>query len=72
VPGERAHAPKNPNPACSKAPDLIRWSVQELRRIAVRLAQRRIQPAYVIAWSVWRRTHQAAAQRSHLKRKTQL
>jgi hypothetical protein len=49
VPGERAHAPKNPDPARSKAPDLIRWSVQELRRIAVRLVQRRIQPADVIA-----------------------
>jgi hypothetical protein len=72
VPGERAHAPKNPDPARSQAPDLIRWSVQELRRIAVRLTQRRIQPAYVIAWSVWRRAHQAAAQRSHLKQKMQL
>ena len=51
---------------------LIRWSVQELRRITMRLAQRRIQPAHVIAWSVWRRAHQAAAQRSHLKRRTQL
>jgi hypothetical protein len=38
----------------------------------VRLAQRRIRPARVIAWSLWRRAHQAAAQRSHLKRKTQL
>jgi hypothetical protein len=54
------------------APDLIRWSVQEIRRIATRLAQRRIQPAHVIAWSLWRRAHQAAAQRSHLKRKMQL
>jgi hypothetical protein len=45
-------------------PDLIRWSVQEIRRIANRLAQRRIQPAHVIAWSLWRRAHQAAAQRS--------
>jgi hypothetical protein len=72
VPGECAHAPKNPDPARSEAPDLIRWSVQELRRIAIRIAQRRIQPAYVIAWSVWRRAHQADALRSHLKRKTQL
>jgi hypothetical protein len=38
VPGERAHAGKNPDPARSKAPDLIRWSVQELRRITGRLA----------------------------------
>jgi len=42
--------------------------VQEIRCIATRLAQRRIQPAYVIAWSLWRRAHQAFAQRSHLKR----
>jgi hypothetical protein len=70
--GERRTAPKNPDPAHPNAPDLIRWSVQEIRRVAVRLAQRRIQPAQVIAWSCWRRAHQAAAQRSHLKRKLQL
>ncbi len=44
------------------------WSVQEIRRIAVRLAQRRIQPAHVIAWSLWRRAHQAAAD-AYLKRR---
>ncbi len=42
-------------------PPLIRWSVQEIRRIAVRLARRRIQPANIIAWSLWRRAHQASA-----------
>jgi hypothetical protein len=46
--------------------------VQEVRRIAVRLAQRRIEPALIIAWSLWRRAHQAAAQRSHTKRRMQL
>ena len=71
-PRERAHAPKNPAPARPDAPDLVRWSVQEIRRIAVRLAQRRIRPAHVIAWSLWRRAHQAAARRSHLKRRPQL
>ena len=55
-----------------QAPALVRWSVQELRRIATRLAQRRIHPAYVIAWSLWQRAHQASAQRSYLKRKRQL
>ena len=45
---------------------------QEIRRIAIRLAQQCIQPAQVIAWSLWRRAHQAAAQRSYLKQKTQL
>jgi hypothetical protein len=48
---------------------LIRWSVQEIRRIAVRLAQRRIQPAHVIAWSLWQLAHQAAARRAHLERR---
>jgi hypothetical protein len=38
----------------------------------MRLAQRQIQPAHVIAWSLWRRAHQAAAQHAHLKQKTQL
>jgi hypothetical protein len=51
---------------------LIRWSVQEIRRVVIRLAQRRIEPAAVIAWSLWRRAHQAAAQEAHLKRKAQL
>jgi hypothetical protein len=51
---------------------LIRWSIQEVRRIAVRLAQRRIRPAYIIAWSTWPRAHQASAQPCHISRKTQL
>jgi hypothetical protein len=36
------------------------------------LAQRRIQLAHGIAWSLWRRAHRAKAQRAHIKRKTQL
>src|ERR1700738_1802623 len=48
-------------------PSLIRWSIQEVRRIATRLARKRIQPAHIIAWSLWRRAHQAAAQRAHFK-----
>jgi hypothetical protein len=51
---------------------LIRWSVQEIRRIAIRLAQARINPAHLIAWSVWRRTHQASARKAHIKRNMQL
>jgi hypothetical protein len=51
---------------------LIRWSVQEIRRIAIRLAQRRINPANIIAWSVWRRAHQAVARKAHIKRNMQL
>jgi hypothetical protein len=46
--------------------------VQEIRRIARRLAQRQIEPAAVIAWSLWRRAHQAAAQKVHIKSKLQL
>jgi hypothetical protein len=51
---------------------LIRWSIQEIRRIAIRLAQQRIKPAHIIAWSLWRRAHQATAQQAHLKQKLQL
>ena len=51
---------------------LVRWSVQEIRRVAVRLNQQPIQPAHIIAWSLWRRAHQAAARTSHLKKKMQL
>jgi hypothetical protein len=53
-------------------PSLIRWSIQEVRRIAIRLAQKRIQPAHIIAWSLWRRAHQAVAQQAHFKAKRQL
>ncbi|WP_109613205.1 hypothetical protein [Pseudaminobacter salicylatoxidans] len=51
---------------------LIRWSIQEIRRIATRLARTRIEPSYIIAWSVWRRAHQAIARQAHLKSKPQL
>src|SRR5918994_826533 len=61
-------APKKNQPGASER-ELIRWSVQEIRRIAMRLAQRRICPTYIIAWSVWRSAHQAAAQEAPIKRK---
>jgi hypothetical protein len=51
---------------------MVRWSVQEIRRVACRLAQRRIEPAFVIAWSAWRRCHQAAAREAHLRWTVQL
>jgi hypothetical protein len=38
----------------------------------MRLAQRRIRPAHVIAWSLWRRTHQAIARDAHIQRRSQL
>ena len=68
----RANSSANCAPPDPCAPSLVRWSLQEIRHVATRLAQRRIRPAYVIAWSVWRRAHQAAAQRSHMKRTMQL
>jgi hypothetical protein len=46
--------------------------VQEICRVAARLAQRQIEPAEIIAWSLWRRAHQAAAQQAHINSKTQL
>jgi len=60
---------------CSRrmtAPQILMLPIQAVRRIATRLAQRRIDPAYVIAWSSWRRPHQAAARQAHLKTKMQL
>src|SRR4051794_7062190 len=71
-PRQPAAAPKNAAQARPASPGLIRWSLQEIRRVATRLAQRRIQPARLIAWSCWRRAHRANAQRSHLKRRMQL
>jgi hypothetical protein len=66
-------APKTPAANDTEAePVRIDWSTQEIRRIATRLAQRRIEPAHVIAWSLWRQAHQAAAKRSHLKQRMQL
>jgi hypothetical protein len=70
--GQQADAQKNQVERNAKTFDLIPWSIQEIRRIAQRLARKRIQPADVIAWSLWRRAHQAAAQKSHLKQKSQL
>jgi hypothetical protein len=74
---QSAAAKKNQPPNHGKnqtiaTPSLIRWSIQEVRRIAIRLARKRIQPAHIIAWSLWRRAHQAVAQRAHFKAKRQL
>jgi hypothetical protein len=59
-------------PSPDRTSFLIRWSIQEIRRIIIKLAQRRIQPAHIIAWSLGRRVHQAEARRAHLKKKMQL
>src|SRR6476469_1741771 len=70
--GQYARAPKKQPDDDPQEPPLICWSVQEIRRVVTRLAQRRIQPAAVIAWSLCRRAHQAAAQEAHLRSKLQL
>jgi len=65
-------AQKKPGDAACQTIDLIRWSIQEIRRIATRLARRRIPSSDVIAWSHWRRAHQAVARATHIRQKTQL
>jgi len=70
--GKPSDTQKNKPTPGQKPRALIRWSIQEIRRIAQRLKQRHINPAFIIAWSLWRRAHQAAAQEAHLKRKSRL
>ena len=64
--------PKNKAAGREAQPALVRWSIQESRRVAVRLAQQHIRPAHVIAWSLWRRAHQTLAQQAHVRRRMQL
>jgi hypothetical protein len=72
APCKRGAAPANETQDLHRPAALIRWSIQEIRRIAGRLSQRRIEPAQIIAWSFWRRAHQAKARQAHLKLKMQL
>jgi len=46
-------------------------AIRRRANIATRLARRRIQPADVIAWSQWRRAHQADARTAHMRRNAQ-
>jgi len=73
-PSSRQHhnTPKNDASDDQTSQALIRWSVQEIRRVAIRLAKRRIKPAHIIAWSLWRRAHQATARQAHINQKLQL
>jgi hypothetical protein len=64
--------PKNADADDPNHPKLIRWSIQEIRRIAIRLERARIMPAHIIAWSLWRRAHQEVARRCHVNAKWQL
>jgi hypothetical protein len=69
--------PKKQNGAPGKSQNtttapLIRWSIQEIRRISIRLARNHIHPAHIVAWPCWRRAPQATAQGAHFKSKKQL
>ena len=45
---------------------LVALSVAELRRLLACLAWRPpIDPVFTLAWSLWRRRHQATARRTH-------
>jgi len=49
---------------------LIPLTVPEVRRLLWRLVWRALPPpACVLAWSVWRRRHQAQARRCHYRRR---
>ena len=52
------------------AADLIPLTVPEVRRLLWRLIWRTPPPpAFVLAWSLWRRRHQARARRCHYQRR---
>jgi len=69
---KKNHPPNHGKSQSSATPSLIRWSIQEIRRIAIRLARKRIQPAHTIVWSFWRTAPQAVARRAYLRAKRQL
>jgi hypothetical protein len=49
-------------------PDLVPVSIPELRRLMTRLGPDYPHPArFVLAWSYWRRHHQAVARACHIK-----
>ena len=64
--------PKNDASSSGDTSSLVRWSTKEIRRIVIKLAQRSIQPAQIIAWSPWRRAYQAEVRRAYLKNTLQL
>ena len=51
---------------------LIRWSIQELCRLAVKVTQAQIPIPHILRWSVFRRRHQATAYLSRTQTKAQL
>jgi hypothetical protein len=48
---------------------LLPLTVPEVRKLLCRLAWGRPPPERALAWSVWRRRHQARAQRCHYRRR---
>ena len=51
---------------------LVPLTVPEVRRLLVALVWTTpIQPGFVLAWSRWRRRHQARARRAHYQRREQ-
>jgi hypothetical protein len=51
---------------------LVRAGLPEPAIAATSLPGSTRQPAHIIAWSLWRRAHQAEARRAHLKKRVQL
>ena len=53
--------------------DLLPWTVSEIRRLLSRLVWKVAHSLdHVLAWSVWRRRHQARAKRCHYRRRHSL
>jgi hypothetical protein len=52
---------------------LVPLTVPEVRRLLVALVWTTpVEPGFVLAWSCWRRRHQARARRAHDQRQQQL
>ncbi|MBV1835465.1 hypothetical protein, partial [Novacetimonas pomaceti] len=69
VPGQRHGAQKKP---VAQTRPLIRWSIQVIRRLAMKMTRNRASIEHILRWSFFRRAHQAAAYLSHIKQKAQL
>jgi SRSO17 transposase len=62
-------ASQTPRPPDTDLPALIRLTRNEIRHLLAQLTSRTVQTvASILAWSIWRRHHQAAAQASHYRR----
>lgn len=68
----RRLAGRRPPKRHSSPSSQLPWSIQEIRRVAIWLAQRRIKLAFVLAQSAWRRACQATARHAYLRTRMQL